>query len=69
MADDDAESRGLMGKGREEPDWSRFGLSRQQQKETEKAAAPPDYHDDQSGYQEEEGNVNELYSQDKVSHS
>ncbi|XP_064652024.1 solute carrier family 12 member 8-like isoform X2 [Lineus longissimus] len=65
MADDDSESRGLMGKGRQEPDWSRFGLSRQQQKETESAAAPKDYHDDHSGYQEGEENVNELYSQDK----
>ena len=67
MADySDTESSTLMtnGKSRKQPDWERFGLSDEQQKES--AAAPVQHETDEVFEHHTGAEKNELFSEDQV---
>ena len=60
----DSDTTGLVNaKGGKEPDWGRYGLSTEQQQETERRIEE----ESEGGYQQHDaGNQNELFREDQV---
>lgn len=59
-------SSGSRGKDKKSPDWSRYGLSTEQQQASKSSPIPPtsNPHDDAGGF--DEGRQNELFREDQV---